>query len=178
VFGHSAITPFLGGYEWVMLQNVSMCVEFVSYWHIYTYTYYLLLLSWILLITITIMRGPGARHPRAKASESCHARCTTSASEGQWVMSRTCLTYECVMSHIWMSHVSYMDESCLTYEWVMSHIWMSHDTQYEPVRRTAFILTYTYTYYLLLVLWLLAIIIYITSGPGARRPRVKAGAGP
>jgi len=30
------------------------------------------------------------------------------------------------MSHIWMSHVSYMNESCLIYEWVMSHIWMSH----------------------------------------------------
>ena len=30
-----------------------------------------------------------------------------------------------VMSHIWMSHVSHMNESCLTYEWVMSHIWMS-----------------------------------------------------
>jgi len=34
--------------------------------------------------------------------------------------------YEWVMSHIWMSHVSYMNESCLTYEWVMSHVWMSH----------------------------------------------------
>jgi len=30
------------------------------------------------------------------------------------------------MSHIWMSHVSHMNESCLTHEWVMSHIWMSH----------------------------------------------------
>ena len=30
------------------------------------------------------------------------------------------------MSHIWMSHVSYMNESCLIYEWAMSHIWMSH----------------------------------------------------
>jgi len=31
-----------------------------------------------------------------------------------------------VMSHIWMSHVTHMNESCRTYEWVMSHIWMSH----------------------------------------------------
>ena len=30
------------------------------------------------------------------------------------------------MSHIWMSHVTHMNESCHTYEWVMSHIWMSH----------------------------------------------------
>ena len=49
-------------------------------------------------------------------------------------------TYEWVVSHIWMRHVSHMNESCLvthrqsrrgwiekcTYEWVMSHIWMSH----------------------------------------------------
>ena len=32
------------------------------------------------------------------------------------------------MSHIWMSHVTHMNESCHTYEWVMSHIWMSHTT--------------------------------------------------
>jgi len=30
--------------------------------------------------------------------------------------------------HIWMSHVTYVNESCHTYEWVMSHIWMSHIT--------------------------------------------------
>ena len=30
------------------------------------------------------------------------------------------------MSHIWMSHVTHMNESCHTYEWLMSHIWMSH----------------------------------------------------
>jgi len=29
------------------------------------------------------------------------------------------------MLHIWMSHVSPLNESCLTSEWVMSHIWMS-----------------------------------------------------
>ena len=27
-----------------------------------------------------------------------------------------------------MSYVTHMNESCLTYEWVMSHIWMSHLT--------------------------------------------------
>jgi len=32
------------------------------------------------------------------------------------------------MSHIWMSHVTHMNESCHTYEWVMSHIWMGHVT--------------------------------------------------
>jgi len=37
-------------------------------------------------------------------------------------------TYEWVVSHIWMSHVTHMNESCHTYEWVMSHIWMSRVT--------------------------------------------------
>jgi len=35
-------------------------------------------------------------------------------------------TYEWVMSHIWMSRVSHMNESCVTYEWVVCRIWMSH----------------------------------------------------
>ena len=30
-------------------------------------------------------------------------------------------TRERCMSHIWMSHVTHMNESCHTYEWVMSH---------------------------------------------------------
>jgi len=38
-------------------------------------------------------------------------------------MNESCYTYEWVMSHIWMSHVTHMNESCHTYEWVMSHIW-------------------------------------------------------
>jgi len=31
-----------------------------------------------------------------------------------------------VMSHMWMSHVTHVNESCRTCEWVMSHMWMSH----------------------------------------------------
>jgi len=30
-----------------------------------------------------------------------------------------------IMLHIWMSHVTHMDEACHTCEWVISHIWMS-----------------------------------------------------
>ena len=44
-------------------------------------------------------------------------------------MNESCHTYEWVMSHIWMSHVTHMNESCHTYEWFMSHvshIWMIH----------------------------------------------------
>jgi len=34
----------------------------------------------------------------------------------------------CGMSHLWLSHVTLVNESCHTYEWVMSHLWMSHVT--------------------------------------------------
>jgi len=40
----------------------------------------------------------------------------------------SCHTYERVMSHTWMSHVTHMNESCQIYKWVISHIWMSHVT--------------------------------------------------
>ena len=43
-------------------------------------------------------------------------------------MHKSCHTHEWVMSHIWMSQVTHMNESCHTYEWVMLHIWMSHVT--------------------------------------------------
>jgi len=43
-------------------------------------------------------------------------------------MDESCHTYQWVMSHISMSHVTRMNESCHTYEWVMSHIRMSHVT--------------------------------------------------
>jgi len=44
------------------------------------------------------------------------------------IMDASCHTYECVTSHIWMSHVTRMNDSCHTYEWGMSHIewFMSH----------------------------------------------------
>jgi len=32
------------------------------------------------------------------------------------------------MSHIWMSHVTHLNESCHTHEWVMPHTWMSPST--------------------------------------------------
>jgi len=49
-------------------------------------------------------------------------------------MDSSCHAYERVMSHIWMSHVTYervmphMDESCHAYERVMSRLWTSHVT--------------------------------------------------
>ena len=32
----------------------------------------------------------------------------------------SCHTYEWVMSHVWMSHVTHMNESCHTYEWMIN----------------------------------------------------------
>ena len=40
-----------------------------------------------------------------------------------WLDSFKCVTW--VMSHLWMSHVTYVNESCHICEWVMSHIWLS-----------------------------------------------------
>jgi len=37
-------------------------------------------------------------------------------------MNESCHTHRCVMSHIWMSHVTHMIESCHRCEWVMSSI--------------------------------------------------------
>jgi len=43
-------------------------------------------------------------------------------------MNESYSTYECVMSHVRMSHSTHTKESCHTCEWVMSHIWMRHVT--------------------------------------------------
>ena len=63
-----------------------------------------------------------------KASVSGRSTCTNLISNINLIrnINESCHTYEWVMSHIWMSHVTHMNESCHTYEWVMSHIWMSH----------------------------------------------------
>jgi len=42
-----------------------------------------------------------------------------------------------VTSHIWMSHVTHMNESYHTSKWVMSHIWMSHVTHLNESRHTS-----------------------------------------
>ena len=43
-------------------------------------------------------------------------------------MDESCHTYDSFMLHIWMSYVTYMNESCHTCEWVTSHARMSHVT--------------------------------------------------
>ena len=43
-------------------------------------------------------------------------------------MNESCHTHQWVMVHIWINHVTRMNQSCHTYEWVMVHIWMIHVT--------------------------------------------------
>jgi len=41
-------------------------------------------------------------------------------------MNESCRTYESVRTHVWMSHVTHMNQSCHTCQWVTSHTWMGH----------------------------------------------------
>ena len=45
-----------------------------------------------------------------------------------------CDTFEWVMSHIWIRHVTHLNESCHIYERIMQHIWMSHGTHMNTSR--------------------------------------------
>ena len=47
-----------------------------------------------------------------------------------------------VMSHVWRSHVTHMNESCRTYEWVVSHILMSHVAQMNSLQQSAQVWSY------------------------------------
>ena len=61
---------------------------------------------------------------RRSQDESCHTY--------EWVVSHvwmrhvTHMPYERVSSHTWMSHVTRMNKFCHTYDWVTSQVWMSH----------------------------------------------------
>jgi len=71
-------------------------------------------------------------HPFA-TNESWHVRVSqvwfmSHMNESKKHMNESCHTYERVMSHIWMSHVTLMNESSHTYKRVTSHIRMSHIT--------------------------------------------------
>jgi len=43
----------------------------------------------------------------------------------------SCHTYGWVMSHIWMSHVTHVNDSYHTYGWVISHMCMDHVTHMD-----------------------------------------------
>jgi len=48
--------------------------------------------------------------------------------QDSFTVSDSCLTYEWVMSHVWMRHGTRMNASNDTHEWVMSHVWTRHVT--------------------------------------------------
>jgi len=57
--------------------------------------------------------------PRVKKTKTCHVTCRSSSchvlrSDQRHVthMNASCHTYECIMSHIWMHHVTHAKESC------------------------------------------------------------------
>jgi len=55
--------------------------------------------------------------PEASMCDMSHSRvrCRLLATTHNWVM-----------SHIYISHVTHMNETCLMYEWIMSRKWISH----------------------------------------------------
>ena len=113
---------------------ICLLYEYVSSYNICLYEY---VSSYNICRVINMRLTPEIEHVRTCASSrskvlhcsSCgmshvshmNASCHTH-------MNASCLTYEWVMSHIWMRHVSHMRESRHTHEWVMPHTWMSHVT--------------------------------------------------
>jgi len=87
----------------------------------------------------TLQKRPTYTTKETSRALRLHFRLRAPKRAVEWVMSHiwmshvthmneSCHTYEWVMSHIQMSYVTHMNESCHTYRWVMSHIWMSHVT--------------------------------------------------
>jgi len=82
--------------------------------------------------------------PATHENGSCHTFTWAMAyllffnSPGPWPIvyslhvNESCLTFERIMSHIWMSRITHMNESCHTYEWVMSHIPVCHGLSCIP----------------------------------------------
>jgi len=60
--------------------------------------------------------------------EPCHMWVWVWVMSPQHMNAESRHTYEWVLSHIWMRHVTRVNELCHTYTWVISHIWMSHAT--------------------------------------------------
>jgi len=63
-------------------------------------------------------------------------------------LQKQCHMCEWVMSYVWRSHVTRMNESRCTYEWSMPHMWIWYDTTYKKThmcfcnRRIAFHVSY------------------------------------
>jgi len=99
-------------YEWVLLQ-VPRPLHFCSRYK-----------SW--------MSHPNMNESHCNTLQHTATRCNTlslfllQVTSDTWI--KPCHTYECVMSYIWMSHVTHMNESCHTYEWATPQIRIRHVT--------------------------------------------------
>jgi len=89
----------------------------------YIYMYVYVYVTYIYVCMYTIQPTIPPHHSRnPQGSALCRAWVSHSTRKKElWH------TYEWVMAHVCMSHVTHVNETCLkpyhTYEWVMSHIW-------------------------------------------------------
>ena len=81
----------------------------------------------------------GESCPTQERVTSCHSLSLSLMNESTCILVATPMdesyhtwtsptTHEWVVSHIWMRHVTHINESWHTYEWVMSHTWTSPTT--------------------------------------------------
>jgi len=104
-------------------------------------------MSHITLMNVSHHTSPSSPPPQSTCERvtSCHVHESRHTSHTHMTLltpsqsKSSCHTYEWVMSHLWMSHVTHMQESrrtiCMShgapYEWVMSqNIYESHRTLY------------------------------------------------
>jgi len=67
-----------------------------------------------------------ATHCNVLQHKTAKSRCICSGMSLPTPTKESCQTYGSVMSHIWIRHVTHMNESCHIYD--MSYIWMCHVT--------------------------------------------------
>ena len=144
--GHSVVTVAMPP-AWSLWQcllysqsNVTVTMPLESYTHAHTHTH--------------TTSAPHLKELSAKALAGTlwlwQQRCWQEHSGTEGITAQSCHTYEWVMSHIWMSHVTHLNESCHTYECVMSEritaqvlagtLWQKHTYKYMCV----FVFTYVY----------------------------------
>ena len=94
--------------------------------HPYVWQYSFICVKWLIHVCdIFTYSSVCSKIPRC-ANEEEHIMYTRTKTRAclsyMWHERESCHTYEWVMSHTWMRHVTHMNETCHTYAWVMSHI--------------------------------------------------------
>jgi len=119
--------------SWLMCSSWLICVVRNSYIQIQNKCVCAMVLHWqtLFMIFMYIHRDLYAWFVTHMCSSWLISSDSTSVRT--WHFCTYTVTYMCsaqiiimiratVMSHVWMSHVTYMNESCHKYEWVMSRI--------------------------------------------------------